>query len=86
MTDAIQEGFEVFMADGEAAVGAVRHAPSHGAKEFVIYVEKTGDFLVPLSAVKDVHSGKVILNHHALHQELQQAIRHAHEEQHDDQA
>ena len=83
--DAIQEGYEVFLADGDIAFGAVLRAPVSGsAKEFAIYVEDAGEFVVPVKAVKDVHSGKVILIRNMLHQELLQAIRHAHDEEHSD--
>ncbi len=82
--ESIREGDEVFLADGEIAFGSVAHAPAGRAGEFTIYVENAGEFRVPVPAIKDVHEGKVILNRAMLHQDLLQAIRHAHDEEHSD--
>ena len=71
----IEEGFEVFVSDGEKAFGAVRQVHP----ELVIYVENAGDFIVPRSAVRAVHSQKVILNRRSLDPRLQEAIGHAHD-------
>jgi len=76
-TERIQEGFDVFIHEGEKAIGAVRRAPSSG--KIVIYVENAGDFVVPLSAVKDVYAEKVVLNPALLSLELRQALGHAHD-------
>ena len=62
MREQIQEGFEVFLADGEHAFGAVRQVAPHGRPELVVYVENAGDFFVPLDAVEAVHSQKVIVS------------------------
>ena len=75
----IKQGDEVFLHDGEIAFGTVQRHPPHDAKEIVIYVEDAGEFLVPLSAVKAVHDGKVLLDKGKLHQELLAAIKRAHE-------
>jgi hypothetical protein len=80
---AIEEGFEVFLTDGADPFGAVRHID--GATAFVIYVENAGEFRVPMSAVDAVHEGKVVLHRAKLEPALQQAIRHAHEGEHEDQ-
>ena len=77
--ETVQEGFEVFLHDGEHAFGAVRSVRPHGRAEFVVYVENAGDFTVPLTAVKAVHSGKVIVDGGKLDKKLRQAIGHAHE-------
>ena len=74
----IEEGFDVFVHDGEKAFGAVRQAPT-GADHIVVYVEASGDFSVPLSAIKDVHSEKVILDCSKIDVALKRAIGHAHE-------
>jgi len=74
----IQEGFDVFVHDGEKAFGAVREA-RNGSDHIVVYVEGAGDFSVPLSAVKDVHSEKVILDCGKIDAALKRAIGHAHE-------
>jgi len=74
----IQEGFDVFVHDGEKAFGAVRRVSPGGKPEIVVYVENAGDFVVPFSAVQDVHSEKVILNSAKLDLPLKQAIGRAH--------
>lgn len=72
----IREGFDVFVHDGEKAVGAVREVYKHG---IVIYVENAGDFVVPFEAVAEVHSEKVVLDRARLDSRLKQAIGHAHD-------
>jgi len=78
-TEKIQEGFDVFIHEGKKAVGAVRRGPSAGRSDITIYVENAGDFVIPLSAVKDVYAEKVLLNGAALSFELRQALRHVHD-------
>jgi hypothetical protein len=75
MTEKIAEGFDVFVHDGEKAFGAVRQVHKHG---ITIYVENGGDFEVPLSAVKDVHDEKVVLDRGRLEPRLKEAIIRAH--------
>lgn len=75
MSEKIQEGFDVFTHDGEKSFGAVRQVRKH---EIVIYVENGGDFEVPLSAIKDVHDEKVVLDAGKLDAKLKEAIRRAH--------
>lgn len=79
MRDQIQEGFEVFIVDGEHAFGAVRQIAPHGRPELVVYVENAGDFFVPLDAVQAVHSQKVIVSLGKLDARLRRAIGHAHD-------
>ena len=50
-----------------------------GRPELVIYVENAGDFVVPMSAVKAVHSQKVIVDCRELDSDLRDAINHAHD-------
>lgn len=57
----IEVGQMVFLRDGEVGVGAVREVRSNGA-ELVINIENGGDFTVATSVVRDVHSGKVMLD------------------------
>jgi hypothetical protein len=76
MREQISEGFMVFVADGDEGVGSVREI-RHGLPELVVYIENAGDFVVPLSAVKAVHSDKVVLNFDRLDLRLRDAIRHA---------
>ncbi|MEO7054378.1 MAG: hypothetical protein ABI191_05345 [Rhizomicrobium sp.] len=75
MSEKIREGFDVFTHDGEHQFGAVRQVRAH---EIVIYVENAGDFTVPMSAVRDAHSEKVILDSGKLDPKLKEAIRRAH--------
>lgn len=77
MSEPIQEGFMAFVADdGSEGIGAVRQVNS---KAIVIYVENAGDFVVPMSAVKTVHSQKVILDPAKLDKAMLKAIGHAHD-------
>ena len=75
MHETIREGFDVFLHDGEKTFGAVRQVRKH---ELVVYVENAGDFEIPLSAVRDAESGKVILDSAKLDPKLREAIRRAH--------
>jgi hypothetical protein len=79
MLEKIEPGYQVFTADGQEEVGAVRVAPSRADPELVIYVENAGDFRVSLDAVEKVHFQKVILNYDKLEPRLKAAIRHAHD-------
>ncbi len=74
MNETISEGFMVFVSDGDEGIGSVREVRR---AELVIYIENAGDFVVPLSAVKAVHFGKVVLDHTRLGLRLRDAIRHA---------
>jgi hypothetical protein len=65
-----------FVADGREGIGAVRGVTSTA---LVVYVENAGEFVVPLSAVTDVHSQKVILNPKLLDKAMLAAIGHAHD-------
>ena len=78
MPPTVEEGFMVFLADGQLGVGAVRkvHASSG---DIVVYVENAGDFTVPRAAVRDVHSGKVILDTAQLPAAMREALRHPHD-------
>jgi hypothetical protein len=48
------------------------------ANGLLVYVENGGDFEVPLSAVRDVHDEKVVLDPNRLDARLTEAIRRAH--------
>jgi hypothetical protein len=76
IAEPIQEGFDVFVHDGDKAFGAVRKI---SPDEIVVYVENAGDFVIPLSAVTEVTSEKVVLNCGKLEHRLRRAIGHAHE-------
>lgn len=75
----IREGFDVFVHDGAESFGAVRAVRS-GA--ITVYVENAGDFTIPMSAVREVHDEKVILDCSKLDTDLREAIGHAHEGEH----
>ena len=75
----IRQGFDVFVHDAGKSFGAVREV---GRGRMVVYVENAGDFTIPLSAVKDVHDEKVILDRARLDADLREAIGHAHEDEH----
>jgi hypothetical protein len=72
MHEKIQEGFDVFLHDGDGNVGAVRQVRSH---DLVIYIENAGDFIVPMEAVKDADAEKVILDSSKLTPKMLEAIR-----------
>jgi len=72
MHEKIQEGFDVFLHDGDGNIGAVRQVRSH---DLVIYIENAGDFIVPMAAVKDADAEKVILDSSKLTPKMLEAIR-----------
>ena len=76
MRERIEVGFETFVNDGDADFGAVREVSPDG---LLVYVENAGEFRVPLGAVRDVHSHKVILDCRKLDPALRRAIGHAHD-------
>lgn len=78
MREEIEAGLMIFVADGEVGVGAVREVRK-GESELVINIENAGDFVVPMSAVRDVHSGKVILDVAQLDAPIREALKHVHE-------
>jgi hypothetical protein len=77
----IEEGFEVFLADGQKAVGTVREVSSHQPPELLIYFENTGDRRIPMAAVASVHADveKVVLDVKKLDKSTREAIRHLHD-------
>lgn len=80
----IEVGYQVFVQDGATEFGAVRQVLPGGEPQIVVYVENAGDFLVPLSAVEAVHSGKVIVKTQKLDRRLRAAIGHAHDSEQPD--
>jgi hypothetical protein len=77
----IEEGFQVFANEGGEEFGAVRDVAPDGRPEIVIYIENSGAFTVPLSAVTGVHDGKVLVDVSKLPEGVQAAIGHAHEKE-----
>lgn len=72
MHENIREGFDVFLHDGDGAVGAVRQVHPQA---ILVYVEDGGDFLVPAEAVVDVEAEKVILDPSKLETRMLDFIR-----------
>lgn len=72
----IEVGYQAFVSDGGEEFGAVRAVSSDGV---VVWIENAGEFLVPLDAVRDVHSQKVVFECRKLGRGIREAIGHAHE-------
>ncbi len=75
----IEIGFQVFTRDGGEEIGAVRQVVPNDRPEIVVYIENTGDFIIPLSAVTAVHSQKVIVDVDKLDERARVAINRAHD-------
>ena len=75
MHEKIREGFDVFLAGGGKSFGAVRQVSK---AELVVYIENSGDFEIPLAAVKDTDAEKVMLDYALLGPKLKEAIHRAH--------
>jgi hypothetical protein len=75
MHESIQLGDMVFLSDGGEGIGSVREIRPQ-PPELVIYIENAGDFEVPMSAVRGMHSGKVVLDGAQLEPRLREATRH----------
>jgi len=75
MAEQIRVEHPVFLHDGDVAIGAVRQV---GPGELTVYIENAGDFRIPLSAVQDVHSAKVVLDSAKLDERVRTAIGRAH--------
>jgi len=77
--EAIDIGFQAYLAEGGEDFGAVREVAPDGRDELIVYVENAGDFIVPLRAIRSAHHGKVVLDGTQLDQRLRDAIAHAHD-------
>ena len=77
--EAIDIGFQAYLAEGGEDFGAVREVAPDGRDELIVYVENAGDFIVPLRAIRSAHDGKVVLDGAQLDQRLRDAIAHAHD-------
>lgn len=75
----IEIGYQVYTSDGAEEFGAVRQVVPGGRPEIVVYIENTGDFVIPLGAITAVHSQKVIVDVHQLDERIKVAIGHAHD-------
>lgn len=76
MRDRIEIGQMVFVADGQMGVGGVREVRG---SEFVVNIQNAGDFVLPVSAVRAVHDGKVVLDLAKLDAGVVEALRHVHD-------
>ena len=50
-----------------------------GGAEILITPENGGDFVIPASAIRDVHSGKVMLDIQRLDDDVRRALAHPHD-------
>jgi hypothetical protein len=75
----IEIGSQVYLEEGGDPCGAVRDVRVGNRDEITIYVENSGDFIVPMDAVRAAHDGKVILERTRLNQSLLDALAHAHD-------
>ena len=71
MTQAIRKDLQVFLHDGDSAIGAGREVMGD---TLVINVENAGDFTVLRSVVHDVHFDKVILDARKLDSRILAAV------------
>jgi hypothetical protein len=76
MMERIEIGYQAFVSDGGEEFGAVREVYPD---RLVVYVENSGDFVIPLAAVEAVHSQKVVFSCNSLDARLRRAIGHAHD-------
>lgn len=76
MREQVQVGHMVFVADGEMGVGGVREVRGD---EIVINIQNAGDFVLPMTAIRDVHDGKVVLDLKRLEAPVVEALRHVHD-------
>lgn len=68
----------VFVADGQLGVGAVREIhPDRG--EFVVNIQNAGDHVLAFDTIRDIHSGKVMLDVDRLAPSLRDALGHTHD-------
>jgi hypothetical protein len=74
----IRVGDKVFEREGADAFGAVREV-SRTHRNLLVNVEGSGDFTLPVGAVRSAHDGKVIIDAAALAPYLREAIAHAHD-------
>lgn len=76
MREQIEEGFMVFVADGEMGVAAVREVRENA---LLVNIQNAGDFEIPMDAVRDVHEKKVVLDLERLSPEVCKALNHVHD-------
>ena len=65
-----------FIAEGQPPVGAIRNV---SRTAITIYIENSGDFILPIRAVTATHDGKVILDTGLLSKLFLSAVGHVHD-------
>jgi uncharacterized protein YrrD len=75
----IQIGFQVFDRDGGEEFGAVRDVCPGGRMHLLVNIENGGDHCIPLDAIVDVHSEKVVVDVARLDPAIRRAIARAHD-------
>jgi hypothetical protein len=75
----IEIGSQVYLEEGGDPCGAVRDLTVGNRDEITIYVENSGEFIVPMDAVRAAHDGKVILDRTRLNHSLLDTLAHAHD-------
>jgi len=73
---AIRLGDQVYTEEGADPVGAVRELRSGAHPALVVYIENSGDIAIPVSAVRAVHDGKVVLDPGKLELGVRRALGH----------
>jgi hypothetical protein len=73
---AIRLGDQVFTAEGEGPVGAVRELRSGPHPALIVYIENSGDISIPVPAIRAVHDGKVVLDPDRLEDKVLRALGH----------
>jgi hypothetical protein len=77
--ESIRLGFQVFEHDGGEEIGAVREVCPADRPELLVHIENSGEHCIPLDAIVDVHSEKVIVDAKRLAPDVRSAIAHAHD-------
>ena len=72
----VQRDWEVFVEEGKPGIGAVRQV---GADHILICIEGFGDVRIGEGQVISSHDGKVLIAIGSLSEDVQAAIRHAHD-------
>jgi hypothetical protein len=76
---AIEIGSQVYLKEGGDPFGGIRDVRRSGRGAIVIYVENSGEFVVPAGTIQSAHDGKVVLDSSKLDPSLESAIAHAHD-------
>jgi len=74
----IQIGFQVFSKDGGEEFGAVREVCPGGKDEILVNIENGGDHCIPMDAIADIHSEKVLVDVNRLPPSVRRAVENAH--------